>query len=53
MAAQPDVGRFHYQLGRVQVALRDLSTQIDQLQANLEDTNFRLSQLSQQIPQPR
>ena len=33
----------------VQVALRDLSTQIDQLQANLEDTNFRLSQLSQQI----
>ena len=33
----------------VQVALRDLSTMIDQLQANLEDTNFRLSQLSQQI----
>jgi len=33
----------------VQVAVQNLSMQIDQLEANLEDTNYRLSQLSQQI----
>jgi tol-pal system protein YbgF len=33
----------------VQLALDQLSSQIDQLEANLEDTNYRLSQLSQQI----
>jgi tol-pal system protein YbgF len=31
------------------LALEQLSAQIDQLEANLEDTNYRLSQLSQQI----
>ena len=33
----------------MQVKLGSLSTQIDQLQAKLEDTNYRLAQLSQQI----
>ena len=33
----------------MKVVVENLSTQIDQLEANLEDTNFRLSQLSQQI----
>lgn len=33
----------------MQVKLRDLSGQIEALQAKLEDTNYRLSQLSQQI----
>ncbi len=33
----------------VQVAVQNLSLQIDQLEANLEDTNYRLAQLSQQI----
>ena len=33
----------------MQVGLQALSRQIDQLQANLEDTNYRLAQLSQQI----
>ena len=33
----------------VQVALEELSGQIEQLQANLGDTNYRLAQLSQQI----
>lgn len=33
----------------VQVGLRDLSEQIDQLQANLAETTFRLNDLSQQI----
>lgn len=33
----------------MQVGLESLSTQIDQLQAQLEDTNYRLAQLSQQI----
>ncbi len=33
----------------MRIALQQLSSQIDQLEANLEDTNYRLSQLSQQI----
>jgi tol-pal system protein YbgF len=33
----------------MQVRLQAVSSQIDQLQANLEDTNYRLAQLSQQI----
>jgi len=33
----------------MQLSLQGLSAQIDQLEANLEDTNYRLSQLSQQI----
>lgn len=33
----------------MQVKLGSLSSQIDQLQAKLEDTNYRLAQLSQQI----
>ncbi len=33
----------------MQVALEQLSTQIDELQANLADTDFRLNDLSQQI----
>ena len=33
----------------MRVSLDKLSSQIDQLEANLEDTNYRLSQLSQQI----
>ncbi len=33
----------------MQVKLRDLGGQIEALQAKLEDTNYRLSQLSQQI----
>lgn len=33
----------------MQVGLQELSSQIDQLQANLEDTNYRLGQLSQVI----
>jgi tol-pal system protein YbgF len=33
----------------MQIGLKELSSQIDQLQANLEDTNYRLGQLSQVI----
>src|SRR5690606_5845038 len=33
----------------MQVGIQELSTQIAQLQAQLEDTNYRLSQVSQQI----
>ncbi|HEX2252807.1 MAG TPA: tol-pal system protein YbgF [Thermoanaerobaculia bacterium] len=33
----------------MQVRLQELSSQIEQLQANLEDTNYRLAQLSQAI----
>ena len=33
----------------VQIGLKELSSQIDRLQANLEDTNYRLGQLSQVI----
>lgn len=33
----------------MRVTLEQLSSQIDQLESNLEDTNYRLSQLSQQI----
>jgi tol-pal system protein YbgF len=33
----------------MRLTLEQLSSQIDQLEANLEDTNYRLSQLSQQI----
>lgn len=33
----------------MQLSLQQLFSQIDQLEANLEDTNYRLSQLSQQI----
>ncbi len=33
----------------MQVELNELSTQIDQLEANLEDTNYRLDQLSKHI----